>query len=1204
MEDTVVVTKGTVPVVAVGASAGGVKALKEFTAKIPADGGIVWVIILHLSPDHDSQLAELLQATTPIPVTQVVEQTAIERNHVYVVPPNRSIGITDDALTVRELTRLEQRRAPIDVFLRMLAATHDEQAGCVILSGSGNDGTTGLKSIKEHGGLTVAQVPGEAEYAEMPGNAIATGLVDLVLPVAEMPRRISDYFQGPSGFARRPAGSDENDAAAVREVLAVLRARTGHDFSSYKTGTVRRRIDRRVQLHGLAGVGEYIAFLRSHPDEPQALMKELLISVTSFFRDPASWQVVKQAVIGQLFLNKGVADRIRVWVPACATGEEAYSIAMLLAEHASTIDAPPIQVFGTDLDADAIAVAREGFYTAAEVVDVSEERLRRFFHKEAGGYRIRRELRELLLFAHHNAVRDPPFSHLDLVSCRNFLIYLNKQIQERVLDTFHFALRPGGFLILGSSESPDAAPALFVRTESATSVYQSAMLSTRLPVTVDDRSTASVRFEPPQSVAPKSVAPIMPAELHHRLLEQFGAPSIVVTDEFKVVHISESAGRYLHVPAGEPTRELLQLVRPELLVDLRAALHEAARRRTAVNVRGIPVALDVGTRAVQLSVRPALRDDEPPRGYFLIMFHEDDQPLDQARLQAPQDFTDAQRSAEEELVRIKAHLRATVEQYETQAEESQAANEELQALNEELRSAAEELETSKEELQSVNEELTTVNEELKIKIEELGLTNNDFQNFINATDIGTIFLDRALRVKLFTVQSQAIFNLREGDVGRLLSDITSEVRDAGIHDDVRRVVETLQTVEREVDTRNGHCYVMRVRPYRTTDNRIDGVVMTFHDITARREAELQRQLADERFRLLAESATDYAIFMIGEDGCIESWNPGAQRFFGYVPSEVIGKPLGMLFTPEDRAAGVPELELDTARRTGRAADERDHIRRDGTRFYVSGITTRLGAGGLGFAKIARDLTRQRQSDEALRRAHDDLERRVRERTRDLEAEKSRVTHLLRRVVSAQEDERSRIARDLHDALGQQLTALRLVLERHLEQHASTAHDAEIAKALDLTAAVGDQLEYLAYQLRPPALDDLGLATALPRFVESWSDHVGIDAEFKLAEFESGMLDAEAETMFYRIAQEALNNVAKHAHAGRVDVILSKRDGHALMIVEDDGVGFEPASIHNTTRGIGLLTMRERAMLAGGSLDIESQTGRGTSVFVRVPITGR
>jgi two-component system CheB/CheR fusion protein len=1204
-------------VVGLGASAGGIRALQEFFAHVAPNSGAAYVVILHLSPDHDSRLAEVLQTTSPMPVTRVSGSVPIQPDHVYVVPPNQSLAIVDDMLIASNFTGREQRRAPVDAFFRTLADTHGSRAVCVVLSGTGSNGSAGLKRIKEYGGLVIAQDPAEAEYAEMPRNSIATGLVDLVLPVAEMPGKIAGYFERVQREENAPAvASVADEPDAMRDVLTLLRVRTGHDFSNYKAPTLQRRVERRMNLRGLPTLLSYARLIRQEPDEAVALMKELLISVTNFFRDPAAWLALEQRIVPRLFANKGSQDQVRVWVPGCATGEEAYSIAILLAEHAQTLaDPPAVQIFATDLDQQAIAVAREGLYSEAEVADVSEERLLRFFQRESAGFRIRRELRELVLFAHHNVIKDPPFSHIDLISCRNLLIYLNRAIQERVVETFHFALRPGAYLFLGSSESPEGSNDLFLRLDSNAHIYESRTVTSRLALPLTDGPLTATRATQARPPDPRAAERISPADLHQRLLEQYAPPSVIVTEEHNVVHMSERAGRFMQVRGGEPSRDLMALVRAELRPDLRTALHQAAKERTTVDIHGITVALDGRPARVNLSVKPVLREADPTRGFFLITFDEEIRAAAKhveppVTLTSPAEPINVQ--LEEELARVKAQLRTTVEQYETQAEEAKASNEELQAMNEELRSAAEELETSKEELQSVNEELTTVNQELKIKIEELGLTNNDFQNLINATDIGTIFLDRALRVKFSTPRAREVFNLLGSDTGRPLSDITSKLLYTGIHKDVRTVLDRLAIIEREVESENGRWHVMRMLPYRTSDNRIDGVVVTFHDITERRRAELRVKESEERLRVLIDSALDYAIFTMTEEGIVDSWNTGAERMFGYTADEIVGVSAETLFTAEDRAAGVHAAELSEARRSGRAADERYHVRKNGTKFFCSGVTRRLGSGGFGFAKIARDLTGQQKVAEALQTAHDELEARVSRRTRELEAAlaeqraaKLVVTNLLHRLVSAQEDERGRIARDLHDHVGQQLTALRLALERSQQRGpgARAGADEDVARALALTQQLGRDLDFLAWELRPTALDELGLAAALPRFVTEWSAHVGIPAEFRFVNFDTTQLPRDAQVAFYRIAQEALNNVSKHAHASRADVVLATADGHVVMTVEDDGVGFDPSDPAVAQRGLGLAGMRERAALANATLQVESTPGKGTSVFLRRPFDG-
>jgi two-component system CheB/CheR fusion protein len=1195
-------------VVGLGASAGGITALQQFFTRVDPSVDAAYVVILHLSPDHDSRLAEVVQAVTPMPVTQVTEQVQIQTRHIYVISPKSSLAAEGNTLTVSPMTRFEQRRSPVDIFFRALADAHGPRAICIVLSGTGPNGSLGLKRVKEHGGMSIVQDPAEAEHDDMPNNAIGTGLVDYVLPIAAMAERIAIYARHittPSAeveaLAKASTASDQ-----LREILAILRARTGQDFSNYKPATVQRRIARRMAILGVLTLAEYARAMRDQADEPAALMNELLISVTNFFRDPDAFQVLERRVLPRIFERKGSGDHVRVWVAGCATGEEVYSIAMLLAEAAATVDAPAIQIFGTDLDQHAIATARDGFYLTADVADISEERCNRFFQKEANGYRVRRELREMILFADHNLIKDPPFSHLDLISCRNLLIYLNRSIQDRVLETFHFALRPGGYLFLGASETAESTSDLFATVDKDARIFESRSAVSRLSLPLIQHGLLTAQERIPRTPITRPVDRIFPADLHQRLLEQYAPPSIVVSDDHTVVHISDSGGEFLAITGGEPSRDLLKLVRPELRADLRTALHQAAQQRTSVAVAGVRL---TDQRTVTITVRPVLREDDPPRGFFLVLFEQQHGAVDHP----PVAVTSASgeplsRQLEDELARVKAQLRTTIEQYETHVEEAKASNEELQAMNEELRSSAEELETSKEELQSVNEELTTVNQELKIKIEELGLTNNDFQNLINSSNLATIFLDRALRVKMSTPGAREIFNLRPSDIGRPLSDLTSRLVYPGLHDDVRQVVERLQTIEREVGARGGRWYTMRVFPYRTVDDRIDGVVITFQDVTERRlQAESIRH-SEERLRLLIDGAVDYAIFTMTLDGIVDSWNVGAERMFGYTSAEIIGSSCEILFTPEDRAAGMPALEIGRAVLEGRADDERWHLRKDGSRLYCSGVTSRMGGDPpKGLAKIARDLTTRQQAERAVEEAHATLDDRVEQRTSALAAEvlqhvaaEQHVTRLLRKLVTSQEDQCARIARDLHDHLGQQLTALRLTLERHRGRCSSTSNDDDIGRAIAQTRSIDSEVDFLAWELRPAVLDDLGLAAALPRYVQEWSQHYGIAAECQVTTTARDGLPREAEVTFYRIAQEALNNVLKHAHASQVDVLLERRDNLVTLTIEDNGVGFDLEGSDTADRGLGLAGMRERAALVGATLDIESVPTQGTTIFIRCP----
>jgi PAS domain S-box-containing protein len=847
-------------VVGVGASAGGVQALKEFFDHVPSGSGMAYVVILHLSPDHDSKLAAILRQSTSMPVMQVKDKELVKPDHVYVISPDMHLTMEDNMIAATQNTQMEDRRAPIDIFFRTLADSHHASAVGVILSGTGANGSMGIKRIKERGGAAFVQNPREAEFSEMPRNAIATEIIDEVLNVADIPPKIVAYKES-LGKVAIPVEAEERPEAqqqALREIFNMLRARTGHDFANYKRPTLLRRIERRINVRNLPDLPTYAEFMHDNPEETSALLKDLLISVTNFFRDKKAFDYIESEILPVLQQGKKAGDALRIWVVGCATGEEAYSLAMLCAERISDVlDAPKIQIFATDIDEVAIAHAREGLYTINDAADVSPERLRRFFNREGDHYRIRREIRETILFAIHNVLKDPPFSHIDLATCRNMLIYLNGSAQERVMETMHFALRPGGYLFLGTSESADSASDLFMPYNREHRVYRSRQVQLRqypVPESVPAHRTARPAPVSTSPVDVRTQSRISFADLHLQLIEQYAPPSVVVNSEYDILHLSERAGRYLQVSGGEPSQNLLKLVRPDLRIELRSALFQAIQRRMNVEVKGIRVRVEDRDETINIHIRPVLQSQDTTEGFILIIF----EPAT-AEMTGEPVYTSNEPAAqhlEEELIRVKAQLRATVEQHEFATEELKASNEELQAINEEMRSAAEELETSKEELQSINEELTTVNQELKVKIEDLSLSSNNLQNLINSTNIGTIFLDRSFRLALFTPRARDIFNLIPTDIGRPISDITSKIDAKELLKDADAVLEKLTTTEREVITEDDIVYVMRISPYRTEDDRINGVVITFIDITERKHAEQAIRKSEERFRMFVTASTD------------------------------------------------------------------------------------------------------------------------------------------------------------------------------------------------------------------------------------------------------------------------------------------------------------------------------------------------------------
>jgi PAS domain S-box-containing protein len=838
----------------IGASAGGIRAFQDFFQNVPANSGIAFVVILHMSPDHDSHLAQVLQATTKMRVTQVNEKVKVEPDNIYVVPPNQHLTMSDGHIVVTPNTQIEDRRAPVDIFFRTLAEEHGGKAIAVILSGTGANGSMGLKRVKEKGGATFVQNPREAEFNEMPRNAIATGLVDEVLNVSDIPAKIIAYKNnfGKVVIAEDAEKRPQDQQQALRDLFNELRLRTGHDFSNYKRPTLLRRIERRITVHNLPDLPSYVAYMYEHPQETNSLLKDLLISVTNFFRDTRAFQIIENEILPLVLRGKTSENQLRIWVAGCATGEEAYSLAILCAEKTSgMIDAPKIQIFATDIDEQAITEAREGLYSINGLADVSPERLRRFFTKEGDGYRIRREVREMVLFANHDFLKDPPFSHLDLVTCRNVMIYLNNSAQERLAETFHFALNPGGYLFLGTSESVDGATDLYAVYNRENHVFQSRHVTTKaypLPESVPNFRIDKPVLSIPPGHETKVLERISFGDLHQQLLEQYAPPSLVVNEEYDIVHISERAGRYLQIVGGEPSKNLLKLVRSELRLDVRSALYQAVQRQSAVEARGLKITIDKEPETLNIHVRPVLRAGDTARGFILILFETSIEDNEYKEVLLASDEPVA-KHLEEELMRLKAQLRSSNEQHEVQQEELKASNEELQAMNEELRSTAEELETSKEELESINEELRTVNQELKVKVEETTLAGNNLQNLINSSDVGTIFLDRSLRVAFFTPAIMRIFNLIPADYGRPLSDITNKLGYHELAQDAEVVLDKLTALEREVSTGEGKLFLMRISPYRTSEDHINGVVITFVDITTRKETEEQlRQNMEELTR--------------------------------------------------------------------------------------------------------------------------------------------------------------------------------------------------------------------------------------------------------------------------------------------------------------------------------------------------------------------
>jgi two-component system CheB/CheR fusion protein len=837
-EEEQVKSEGAYPIIGIGASAGGLEALKGFFRAVPKDAGMAFVVVTHQHPGHASLLPELLARETEMPVEEAADGVRLQTNHVYVAPSSGHLGLLHGKLRQMDDPPGRGVRMQIDSFFRSLADDQGERAVCIIFSGTGTDGTLGMKAIKGAAGMAMVQKPQTADYAGMPSSAIATGLADYILAPELMPEQLVGYVRGGGLLAGgKRSELPELPAEPLQKIFLLLRGRTGHDFSAYKPNTIRRRIERRMNVHQIRNPDVYVRFLQENPHEIDMLFKELLISVTNFFRDPEAWESLA-VHLADLVRERAEDQALRAWVPGCATGEEAFSLAIALNEVSEKQNRHhEIQIFGTDLDPVAIETARAGEYPEGIGVDVSVERLEHHFVGSEGLYRIRKGIREMLIFAQQNVIKDPPFTKLDIICCRNLMIYLGAGLQRKLLPLFHYALKPGGLLFLGPSETIGAANELFEVLDKRWKIYRRKdPISGRasIPVMPSQRS----REEEDLVVAHVS-APAGERERHvtltikRMLLDRFAPACVVASPHGEIVFIHGKTGAYLEPSQGEPRNNVIEMAREGLAIELAAAIRECLRTHRAVSRQGVGLRWENGFQKANFKVEE-IREPEAIRGLVLITFLTAPPEIavePDAKASHPE-AKDGQRvdGLERELRFIKESHQMTLEELETSNEELKSANEELQSTNEELQSTNEELETSKEEMQSLNEELTTVNAELQSKLDELSQANDDMQNLLNSTDIATVFLDNDLNIKRFTEQAKSLVMLRANDVGRPFSELVSNLEIENLADDCREVLRTLVFREATVKTRDGSSYLMRIMPYRTAENVIDGVVLTFVNI--------------------------------------------------------------------------------------------------------------------------------------------------------------------------------------------------------------------------------------------------------------------------------------------------------------------------------------------------------------------------------------
>jgi two-component system CheB/CheR fusion protein len=899
------------PVVGIGASAGGLEALETFLQHVPAGSGAAYVVVQHLDPSHTGMLPGLLQRTTSMPVLEAHDGLRVERDHVYVIPPNKDLSLLHGTLHLLPLPHASHRGRvlPVDFFFRSLAEDQQELSIGVILSGAGTDGTLGLRAIKEKAGATFVQEPTSARFDGMPRSAIDAGLADVVAPVEELPGRIAAYRDHSPFIARPGARSLEDASGALEKIFVLLRARTGNDFSLYKRSTLHRRIERRMGLHQIDTLAHYVRFLRENPAEVELLFKELLIGVTSFFRDPAEWERLRREVMPALLSARASSGVVRAWVPGCSTGEEAYSLAMVYREALEPFKALQniaLQVFATDLDRDAIEKARHGVYPDNITADLSPERLRRFFVREDRGYRVSTEIRETVVFAPQSLVMDPPFTKVDILVCRNLLIYLSPEIQKTLIPLFHYCLNPGGSLFLGSAETIGSFGGLFAPLDGKSRIYRridqpSAMMPNELRFAPFGRPAGAGEARELEVAAPPKSAPNIQMLVDRLLVQRFSPLGILCNDRGDILYISGRAGRYLEPAVGKANLNVFAMAREGLRYELSSAFTKALRGGRAVHVRDVKVGTNGGTQAVDLTVQKLLDPGELAGTIIVILAEAPARrpPEKAARSRPPAAPRARLAQLEHELQKAREETQIIREEMQTSQEELRSANEEMRSTNEELQSTNEELTTSKEEMQSLNEELQTVNHELQSKVDELSRANNDMKNLLNSTDIATLFLDGDLRVRRFTTPTAKIIKLIPVDVGRPITDIASDLEDLSLVEDAREVLRSLVFKEKRARTRDGRFFAVKLMPYRTQENVIDGVVITFSDASASHALELALVEQASQLRQLAESLPSL-VWGARPDGTFDYLSRQWLDYTGLAEAEQLGWGWLEQLHPQDR----------------------------------------------------------------------------------------------------------------------------------------------------------------------------------------------------------------------------------------------------------------------------------------------------------------
>ncbi len=898
------------PVVGIGASAGGLEAIEQFLKNVPEESGMAYVVVQHLDPTQKGMLPELLQRVTPLKVYQVKDNMKVNPNCVYVIPPNKSMSILHGKLQLFQPLESRGLRLPIDFFLRSLADDLREWSVGLILSGMGSDGSTGLRAIKEKNGIVMVQEPDTAKYDSMPRNAIESVLADIVAPPHELSGKLIEFYKH-IPQVKSSIDLENKDQSALEKIILLLRSYTGNDFSQYKKSTLYRRIERRMGVHKIGKIASYVTLLQDNPTEGEILFKELMIGVTSFFRDPKVWEKLGQEIIPAYIGKQTENTLLRAWVPGCSSGEEAYSLAIVLKEALEIISSSKnisLQIFATDLDHDAVETARKGLFPVNIEADVSSRYLSKYFVKSEDGYRVNSEIREMVVFAQHNLIMHPPFINIDIITCRNLLIYLDSDLQKKILGLFYFSLNNKGIMVLGSSETLGAMGNLFEATDSKLKIFRrdaNAVTPDLLSFPSTYSRSKPATIEKPATETSHSNIQALADRI---LLQQYSPPGVLVNDSGDILYINGRTGKYLEPAAGKANLNIFPMLREGLRQEFHLAFHQVKAKKGSMVLHNLKVGTNGSAQTLNISIQ-YVEKPGPLRGTLMIIFIDVPDSIDtkaQPKSEGKTSKSSRETELEKELQYTREEMQSTLEEMQTSQEELKSTNEELQSANEELQSANEELTSSKEEMQSLNEELQTLNAELLVKVEDYVRVDNDMKNLLNSTDIATLFLDKELNIRRFTIQATKIFKLIKSDIGRPFTDQVSDLNYPEMAEDAKEVLRTLVFIEKQIPGKNGSWFSIRLMPYRTFDDRIDGLVITFIDISALKRMEEKCRETRQVQRLLLDAATD-VIIKLSPDQKIVEFNFEAEKFFGEKRENTIKQDFVQMFVPEPRQRKTSQL---------------------------------------------------------------------------------------------------------------------------------------------------------------------------------------------------------------------------------------------------------------------------------------------------------